>query len=65
MDIPGWKDLSAGSRINAVVEELRWNRYEFFDLVAVETRGEQSVIALPKKLKGQQAIVVVLPEKSS
>jgi hypothetical protein len=60
MAILAWKDFTTGSRINALIEELRWGRYEFFDLVEVEPRGEQSIITLPSKIEGHQAIVVVL-----
>lgn len=60
MNILAWKDLTDGSRINALIEELRWGHYEFFDLVEVEPHGKQSVITVPRKTKGRQAIVVVL-----
>lgn len=60
MSILAWKELTPGSRINALIEELRWGRYEFFDLVEIETLGEESVITLPGKMKGRQAVVMVL-----
>jgi len=60
MDRSVWKKMSAGEQINWLIEQLRWGRSEFFDLVEIKPGKDGLIIHLPRELWAEQAVVIVL-----
>jgi hypothetical protein len=55
-----WKRMSSGDRMNWLIEELRWGRFEFFDLLDLRPEWNGSIINLPQGLRAEQAVVIAL-----
>jgi hypothetical protein len=60
MDEKQWNDASVGTKIAALIDELRQGNFEALELTSVRQLDDQLIVAVPEGNLGRQAIVVVL-----